>query len=151
MLRESRAAPVDGRFPIRFECIRNVVVLKSEEEFQELVRDSVQKEFESWVIHNSSARHETGPKNAVISFVEHIPIPNHVTNIVRSVRHHDNHGIALCSVQAPNDRSPKPVEPGVLGRRKIWETKLQLFQNIPGAVATPIIHDYDFVRHIMKA
>jgi hypothetical protein len=43
------------------------------------------------------------------------------------------------------------VQPGVLGRRKIWEAKLQLFQNVPSAVATPIIHDYDLVRHIMKA
>ena len=41
MRREKRATSVDGRFPIRFECIRNVVVLKSEEELQELVGNSV--------------------------------------------------------------------------------------------------------------
>ena len=84
-------------------------MLKSEEELQELVGDSVQKEFEPWVIYNSSARHETGPENAVISFVEYVPVPNHVANIVRFVSHHDNHGIALCVVQAPDDRSPKPM------------------------------------------
>ena len=126
-------------------------MLKSEEELQELVRNPVQKEFEPWVIYSSSALHETAAENAVISFVEHIPVPNHVANIIRFVSHHDNHGIALRLVQAPNDRSPKPVQPGVLRRRKIWEAKLQLFQNIPGAVATPISCDYDLVRHVMKA
>jgi hypothetical protein len=82
-------------------------VLKSEDELQELVRNSVQKEFEPWVIYNSSAPHKTAAKNAVISFIEHVPVPNHVANIVRFVSHHDNHGIALCLVQAPDDRSAK--------------------------------------------
>src|SRR4029077_2591734 len=101
------------------------------DELQELVRNSVQKEFQQWVIYNSSARHETGPKNAVISFIERVPVPNHVANIVRFVSHHDDHGIALCLVQTPDDRSAKSMQLGVLGRRKIWDAKLQLFQNVP--------------------
>src|SRR5207249_8370612 len=128
-----------------------VVVIKSEEELQQLVRDSVQNELEPWVIYNSSTPHETAPKNAVISFVEYVPVPNHVANIVRFVSHHDNHGIAMCPVQAPDDRSPKPMRLDVLRRHKIWEAKIQFFQNFPGAVVTPIIHDYDLVRHIIKA
>src|SRR5262245_52881251 len=124
MPRQKRAAPVDSRFPIGFECIGNVVVLKSEEELQGLVRNSVQKEFERWVIYNSPAPGETAPKNAVISFVERVPVPNHVANIVRFVSHHNNHGIALCPVQAPDGRSPKPAQPSVLERDKIWEAKL---------------------------
>src|ERR1700756_1953373 len=95
---EERATAVDGRFPIRFKCIRKIVVLNSEEELQGPVRNPVQKKFEPRVIYNRSTRHETAPENAVISFVEHVPVQNHVANIVRVVSYQDNYGIAMCPV-----------------------------------------------------
>src|SRR5262249_23723867 len=112
---EERAAAVDGRFPIRFKCIRKLVVVNSEEELQRPVRNPVQKKFEPRVICNGSTRHETAPENAVISFVELLPVPNHVADIVRFVGHHDNYAIATRAIQAPDDCSSEPMRPAVLG------------------------------------
>src|SRR6476661_2178534 len=54
------------------------------------------------------------------------------------------------AVQAPDDRSTKPVQSGVLCRRNIWNSKLQFFQNFPSPVAAPIIHDHNLVRHALS-
>ena len=74
-----------------------------------------------------------------------------VRRAVGTIGHHDYHGVAPCLVQAPDDRSPEALQSGVLRRRKIWDAKLQLLQDVPSAVATPIIHDHDLVGHMMKA
>src|SRR5262249_522134 len=126
-----------------------IVVLNSEEELQKLVRNSVQKEFEPWVICNCSARDETAPENAVISFLEYVPVTNDITNIVRFLTHHDTHAIPMRATQAPDDCSPESMRPGILRRRQIGDAELQLLQDLPGVVGASIVHGYDLVRHIM--
>src|SRR5215469_4926053 len=146
---EERAATVDGRFPIYFKCIGKIVVLNSKEDSQKIVCNPIQKEFEPRILHNSSARQETASKNTVISFIERVPVPSYVANVVRFVGHHDNHAIATCAIQAPDDRSPEPMRPGVSRRREIGDAKLQLLYDLPGVVAATIVNDHDLVRYIV--
>ena len=57
--------------------------------------------------------------------------------------------IAMRAIQPPDDCSPEPMRCRVLCWRKIGDAKLQLLQDVPGAIGAPIVHDYDLMWHIM--
>src|SRR5882724_1311192 len=105
MGRNQRTAAIDYSLAVRFEGVGGVVQSDVEKYLQEKIGAAIQNPFQARIIDHAPAFHETAAKNALVAFIELLPVTDDITTIVGFIRHHNYHGVTLHFVQASNNRS----------------------------------------------
>ena len=147
---DERPAALDHFPAIGLKGVRRVVEFDAEKNFEEKVGQSIQEQFDLWIIDHASAFDEPAAKNAVVALVQPIPVTNDVARIVGFVRHHDDNRVATHLIEPPGDRAPKSVRPGILGRGQVGNPCAHALENFPGAIRAPVVHHDDLVRDVLE-
>ena len=110
---KDRPHAVNDGLPVGLEGIGRVVEPVVEKDTHEGVRQAVHDEFYGRVINRLPPFDKPASKNAVVSLVEFLPIPEDIFAIIGIVGHHDDNSIAGHGVESSRDCAPDPVRPGV--------------------------------------
>jgi hypothetical protein len=119
--------------------------------FEKQVRQTIQPQFEEWVINHATALDEAAAKDTVKAFVQFLPVTDDVAAVVGFVCHHNDYGVALHVIESADDSSAKSVTAFILNGVQIRNALLHFEQLFPGPILAAIIDDYDFVRDIVEA
>src|SRR5262245_19274683 len=107
-------AAVDNLFAISFERICRVVQADAKQNFDEVISQPIEKQLHLRIINRTATAHEAAAKNAIVPFIEFLPIPHNVAAIVRSISHHNDGSIARHMSESVTDRAPESM------RRRIF-------------------------------
>jgi len=106
---DQRSAAIDGGPPIRLEGVREIIVFNSKQALEELVGKTIQEQLNPRVVDHSSTFHEAAAEDAIITFVQELPIAHHVPAIVRLIGHHDYRRVAFHLIEAADNCAAKPM------------------------------------------
>ena len=113
---EDGADAVDDRAAVGFEGVGGVVETVAKEEADEEVCGAVQSELEGRVVDHAAVLEEATAEDAVVAFIEGLPVANDIAAVVGFIGHHDDHGITGHGVEAVGDCTPEAVRTGILDR-----------------------------------
>jgi len=148
---DERPASVYDFAPVGFEGVGGVVEADAKEHFQEQVGHPVDKQLDFGVVHHAAALHKTAAKHTIPTLVQLLPVAHHVAAIVRFIRHHDYHGIALEVVKPADYGPPKTVQTFIPERFQLRQPCLQVAQQLPGSIGAAVVHHHDFMRNVAQA
>ncbi len=173
MRREDGADAVDDFFAVGFEGVGRVVQAVTEKESHEGVGQTVHEELDRRIVDSAAALHEAAAEDAVVAFVELVPVADDIAGVVGVVGHEDDGGVAGHGVETEGDGTAEAVRAGVLhavqnavtaggswaralllgdptGRRGAWRRGIQalgfFLEDLPSAVRGAVVDDDDFVR-----
>jgi hypothetical protein len=112
--RQDRPDAVDDFFAVGFEGVGRVVESVAEEETHEGVGQAVHEELDRRIVDGAAALHETAAEDAVVAFVELLPVTDDIPTVVALVGHEDDGGVAGHGVKAEGDGAAKAVGAGIL-------------------------------------
>ncbi len=137
-------------FPaVRLEGVGGVIEFDPEKQLEKLVGKPVDKKLDPGIIDSPAALDEAATKNAIISFVEFLPVTHNIPAVVRFIGHHNDYRIAAHVVQSADDSPPEAVRADVLHRLQLWQAALQFLDHLPGMIGAAVVHIDDFVRNSM--
>ena len=143
--REDGADAVDDRAAVGFEGVGGVVEAVAKEDADEEVCGAVQRELEGRVVDDSAVLEEAAAEDAVVAFVECVPVAHDIAAVVGFVGHHDDHGIARHGVEALGDRTPETVRTRILDRAEGGDFGGFALEDLPSGVGGTVVHHDDFV------
>ncbi len=108
------ADAVDDFFAVGFEGIGRVVQAVAEKQAHEGVGQTVHEELDRRVVDGAAALHEAAAEDAVVAFVELLPIPDDIAAVVALVGHKDDRCVAVHGVEAEGDGAAEAVGAGIL-------------------------------------
>jgi hypothetical protein len=149
MRRKNRPHALDGRFPVRLECVCGVVQPMPKENANKSIGKAVQDQFCEGIINDSASANETASKDTIVAFLKLLPVTNHVAAVVGVIGHHDDGRIATHRVQSMNNGTTEPVRCGILDRMEGRYVGPFLLKDFPGAVGASIVNDDDFVWNVL--
>lgn len=88
---------------------------------------------------------EAAAEDAVVAFIEGLPVANDIAAVVGFVGHHDDHGITSHGVEALGDRTPEAVRTGILDRAEGGDFCDFALEDLPSGVSGTVVHHDDFV------
>ncbi len=97
------------------------------------------------------AFHETTAKHTVKSLIQQSPVTHDISTVIGLISHHDDDRIATAVVDAMHDGSTKSMMFIVLYRVQCRHTVLQICQDLPGLIGTPVVDNHDFVGNIVES
>lgn len=150
MRREDGADAVDDRAAVGFEGVGGVVQAVAKEEADEGIRGAVQSELEGRIVDDSAVLEEAAAEDAVVAFVECMPVAHDIAAVVGFVGHHDDYGIARHGVEPLRDRTPKAVRTGILDRAEGGDFRGFAFEDLPSGVCGTVVDHDNFVRNSMQ-
>jgi len=116
MRREDGADAVDAGAAVGFEGVGGVVEAVAKENADEGICGAVQRELEGRIVDDAAVLEEAAAEDAVVAFVECMPVAHDIATVVGFVGHHDDQGIARDRVEPLRDRTPEAVRTGILDR-----------------------------------
>ena len=147
---EDGADAVDDRAAVGFEGVGGIVEAVAKEDADEEVCGAVQRELEGRIVDHSAVLQEATAEDAVVAFIEGLPVANDITAVVGFVGHHNNHGITAHGVEAFGDRTPEAVRAGILNRAEGGDFGGFALEDLPSGVGGTIVHHDDFVWHSVE-
>ena len=117
-----------------------------EEAAYEGVGQTIHEEFDGRVVDGATAFHEAAAEDAVVAFVELLPVADDVAAVVRFVGHHNYGGVTFHRLKTAGDRTSKAVLFFVLYRSQFRKLIFLLLKYLPSAVGGAVVDDDDFVR-----
>ena len=142
---EDGADAVDDRAAVGFEGVGGVVEAVAKEDADEEVCGAVESELEGRVVDHSAVLEEAAAKDAVVAFIEGLPVANDIAAVVGFVGHHNDHGITSHGVETLGDRTPKAVRAGILDRAEGGDFGGFALEDLPSGVGGTVVHYNDFV------
>jgi len=149
MRREDGADAVDAGAAVGFEGVGGVVEVAGVNG-AELVGGAVQRELEGRVVDDSAVFEEAAAEDAIVAFVECMPVAHDIAAVVGFVRHHDDHGIARHGVEPLRDRTPEAVRTGILDRAEGGDFRGFALEDLPCGVCGTVVHHDNFVWNSMQ-
>ena len=116
MRREDEADAVDDGAAVGFEGVGGVVEAVAKENADDGICGAVQSKLEGRIVDHTAVLEEATAEDAVVAFIEGLPVANDIAAVVGFIGHHDDHGIASHGVEALRDRTPEAVRTGILNR-----------------------------------
>ena len=142
---EDGADAVDDRAAVGFEGVRGVVEAVAKEDADEEVCGAVERELEGRIVDHSAVLQEATAEDAVVAFIEGLPVANDIAAIIGFVGHHNNHGITGHGVETLGDRTPEAVRTGILDRAEGGDFGGFALEDLPSGVGGTVVHHDDFM------
>ena len=150
MRREDGADAVDAGAAVGFEGVGGVVEAVAKENAAEGICGAVQRELEGRIVDHSAVLEEAAAEDAVVAFVQCMPVAHDIATVVGLIGHHDDHGIARHGVEALGDRTPKAVRTEILNRSEGGDFCGFALEDLPCGVCGTVVHHDNFVWNSMK-
>ena len=142
---EDGADAVDDRAAVGFEGVGGVVEAVAKEDADEEVCGAVESELEGRIVDHAAVLEEAAAEDAVVAFIEGLPVANDIAAVVGFVGHHNDHGITGHGVEALGDRTPETVRTGILDRAEGGDFGGFDLEDLPSGVGGTVVHHNDFV------
>src|SRR5450755_248664 len=132
MRRDERATAFDHFLAIGLKGVGGVVEFDAEKDFEKKICETIQKQFDLWIIDHASAFDEPAAKDAIVALVQSIPVTHDIAAIVGFIGHHNNNRVATHLIETPADRPSKSVRPRISRRGQSSNPRSQILENFPG-------------------
>ena len=93
---------------------------------------------------------EAAAEDAVVAFIQGLPVADDIAAVVGFVGHHNDHGITSHGVESLGDRTPEAMRTGILDRAEGGDFGGFTLKDFPSGVCGTVIHHDDFVWNSMK-
>ena len=108
--------------------------MRREDGTDEEVRGAVQRELEGRIVDDAAVLEEAAAEDAVVAFVECMPVAHDIAAVIGFVGHHDDHSITSHGVEALRDRTPEAVRTGILDGAKSRDFRGFALEDLPSGV-----------------